>query len=87
MKFFRRRHGGNAKGHNGPRRGKSIYIDDEKCTRCGNCIRTCKQNVFERIDDGKGAHIEVKNIGNCTRCRECFTACRFNALMLVRKIV
>ncbi len=59
----------------------AFYIDPEKCSACGICLRKCP---VEAIDGGKKM-IHIVDQETCTRCGTCFEVCpeRFSA---VRKI-
>ncbi len=44
-------------------------IDQEKCTRCGNCARSCFYDALEMGDDKRlVAHSE-----NCIGCKLCYS--------------
>jgi electron transfer flavoprotein alpha subunit len=57
----------------------SIFIDDELCTGCGNCIDNCLFVGIELIDD-KATITE-----NCTFCGTCLDVCPVNAILIERK--
>ncbi len=56
---------------------KNIHaiVDDEKCTRCWNCISSCFYNAMRRGDDSVITHIE-----NCIGCELCYNVCPFDAI-------
>jgi NADH:ubiquinone oxidoreductase subunit F (NADH-binding)/(2Fe-2S) ferredoxin len=59
----------------------SYYIDPQKCTACGICLRKCP---VEAISGGKNlVHIIDQN--KCTKCRTCFEVCppRFSAVVRI----
>jgi len=57
----------------------SIFIDDELCTGCGNCVDNC-QFVGIEILEGKAVITE-----NCTFCSACLDVCPVNAILIERK--
>jgi len=54
------------------------YIDIDKCTGCGECVRTCPQECIEIIE-GKA----VVDIPNCAGCSACATICPNYAISMV----
>ncbi|HID43545.1 MAG TPA: DNA-directed RNA polymerase subunit D [Archaeoglobaceae archaeon] len=52
-----------------------IEIDEEKCTKCGDCIDVCAKNVFEKNDK-----ITVRDEKDCTMCMECLKVCHDDAI-------
>jgi electron transfer flavoprotein alpha subunit/NAD-dependent dihydropyrimidine dehydrogenase PreA subunit len=67
IKFFRRR------------LFMSIFIDDDLCTGCGNCVDTCPFVGIEIIDN-KAVITE-----GCNFCGSCLDACPVNAILIERK--
>jgi electron transfer flavoprotein alpha subunit len=57
----------------------SIFIDDELCTGCGNCVDNCPFVGIEIID-GKAILTE-----DCTFCGACLDVCPVNAILIERK--
>jgi electron transfer flavoprotein alpha subunit/NAD-dependent dihydropyrimidine dehydrogenase PreA subunit len=57
----------------------SIFIDDEVCTGCGNCVDNCLFVGIEIIDD-KAILTE-----NCTFCGACLDSCPVNAILIERE--
>lgn len=49
-----------------------IRVDTKLCDLCGDCIKTCPQNVLIKT----GSEIEIRNIENCTLCQDCVDACK-----------
>lgn len=49
-----------------------IRVDTKLCDLCGDCIKTCPQNVLIKT----GNEIEIRNIENCTLCQDCVDACK-----------
>jgi len=64
---------------------KMLYLDQERCTGCGACLKKCRRNVLAMVDDENGLHVEIQNPDNCTACNDCARACKFKALTLVDK--
>jgi electron transfer flavoprotein alpha subunit len=57
-----------------------LIIDNEKCTLCKLCIRSCPFGAFYIEDE------MLKVNENCTLCGTCTNVCRFNALHIERKL-
>lgn len=49
-----------------------IAVDTKLCDLCGDCIKTCPQNILVKT----GKTIEIRNIENCTLCQDCVDACK-----------
>ncbi len=65
-----------------------IFIDEEKCTGCGECIRVCPKGprIF-RIVEKKGKKVvEVLDKSFCIGCTTCLTACKPGAIRLERRM-
>ena len=56
----------------------SIWINNDNCTGCGNCIDACPFNLIE-LTDGKARINE-----GCTLCGACQDACAFDAIVIER---
>lgn len=54
----------------------AIKIDYDKCTGCGECVRSCPADVYEIIN-GKSA---ATKIDNCVECCICVGACPVDAI-------
>lgn len=57
-----------------------LIIDNERCTLCKLCIRSCPFGAFYIEDE------MLKVNENCTLCGTCTNVCRFNALHIERKL-
>ncbi|HUV51933.1 MAG TPA: 4Fe-4S binding protein, partial [Dehalococcoidia bacterium] len=59
----------------------SYYIDPQKCSACGICLRKCP---VEAISGGKNL-VHVIDQSKCTKCRTCFEVCppRFSAVVRI----
>jgi ferredoxin len=62
------------------RRGKVVRVIEENCTGCKRCLKKCRHNVLESVQDEYGTHIIVRNPNKCTACSDCVSACKFKAL-------
>ena len=48
----------------------------ERCTRCGDCIRACAASGSHLLQPGEGGFpVAVFNPAACTFCSDCLTAC------------
>lgn len=56
-------------------KGIHAVIDDEKCTRCWNCVRSCFYDALRKGDDEV-----IINSDNCIGCELCFNVCPFDAV-------
>jgi dihydroorotate dehydrogenase (fumarate)/dihydropyrimidine dehydrogenase (NAD+) subunit PreA len=56
-------------------RGTRAVIDDEKCTRCWNCVRSCFYDALGRGEEEVIVHSE-----NCIGCELCLNVCPFDAV-------
>ena len=50
-------------------------VDDEKCTQCWNCVRSCFYDAMGRGDDNVITHTE-----NCIGCELCYNVCPSDAI-------
>ncbi|MBP1677367.1 MAG: ferredoxin [Bacteroidetes bacterium] len=64
---------------------KMLYLNQERCTGCGACLKKCRRNVLAITDNKSRKLIEIQNPINCTVCNDCVRACKFKALSLVDK--
>ena len=56
-----------------------FYIDNSKCTKCGNCIESCPQNAITI-----GNNVAAINQELCIQCGTCAEVCQVGA---IREIV
>ncbi len=63
-----------------------IFIDEEKCTGCGECVRVCPKGPrIYRIAEKNGKKVaEVLDGSFCFGCTSCVTYCRPGAIKLIR---
>ena len=59
----------------------SFFIDPEKCTACGICLRNCP---VDAISGGKNL-VHIIDQEKCTKCSTCFEVCptRFSAVLKI----
>ncbi|UCH56694.1 MAG: DNA-directed RNA polymerase subunit D [Candidatus Bathyarchaeota archaeon] len=48
-----------------------IDVDEERCTACGECVKSCPKDVFT-IKEGK---LRIVDVNSCILCGECVKAC------------
>jgi nitroreductase/NAD-dependent dihydropyrimidine dehydrogenase PreA subunit len=58
----------------------SLNINQELCTKCGECIRECPVRVLE-FQGGVPSVIKEKE-AQCIECQHCFTVCKPGALSI-----
>ncbi|MCW4021082.1 MAG: DNA-directed RNA polymerase subunit D [Candidatus Bathyarchaeota archaeon] len=51
-----------------------IEIDSANCDGCGDCVKMCPRQVFEKNEN----EISVANLIECTLCEDCVEACSKN---------
>lgn len=56
-------------------KGICTVIDNEKCTRCWNCVQSCFYDALS-----KGADEVIIHSENCIGCELCFNVCPFDAV-------
>lgn len=72
--------------HRGKRaKNKVIHVIDSNCTGCRRCMKSCRHNALEIVNDEARVCIIVKYPGKCTACGNCVAACKFNALELINR--
>jgi NAD-dependent dihydropyrimidine dehydrogenase PreA subunit len=64
---------------------KIIRIDDDRCVRCGICVKECRHNVLSMVNDEKGLHVGVEHPENCAHCAHCVDSCSFKAISFTLK--
>lgn len=62
----------------------SIFVSEERCIKCGQCVRACPANIFTVAADLSSAPLEtlpeVENIDACIRCGHCVAVCPTDAV-------
>ena len=56
----------------GRKRRLLVRVDQENCTSCGMCEKTCPMGLLPNIGEGTSAY--------CWNCGECLDSCRYDAL-------
>ncbi len=54
------------------------YVDEERCSLCGQCVEACSQGIFLRDGD----RIRVVGEERCVRCNACVEACPTRAVLM-----
>lgn len=57
-----------------------FYVDQEKCTKCGDCIKDCPVEIIAFSPEYPDI-IEGKE-DDCTKCQHCFTICEPGAISI-----
>lgn len=57
----------------------SVYIDTEKCVKCGACREVCPGNLLIRAENGT---TQIREIRDCWGCTACMKACPVSAISL-----
>ena len=57
-----------------------FYVDQEKCTKCGDCIKDCPVEIIALSPEYPDI-IEGKE-DDCTKCQHCFTICEPGAISI-----
>jgi ferredoxin-type protein NapH len=55
-----------------------LYIDSEKCTECGACLKACPLQLSPYLHAGEG--VQKITEGDCVKCGLCVRACPAQAL-------
>lgn len=49
------------------------YINKDKCTKCGDCLKACPHSAINK------AYVKIDQ-DNCTKCGKCFDVCTYNQI-------
>lgn len=63
----------------------SLYINEDICTGCGNCVIRYKRNVFVLIQDKNRYRAIVASPEVCKGCSHCLEVCESGAIDLVKQ--
>ncbi|MBP5421700.1 MAG: 4Fe-4S binding protein [Paludibacteraceae bacterium] len=55
---------------------KGIYLDNNKCEVCCECINICREDVLGIL----GGLVKVINVEQCTLCEDCVDICKNEAI-------
>ncbi|MDP4239720.1 MAG: 4Fe-4S binding protein [Bacteroidota bacterium] len=67
-------------------KNRAVRVVEDNCTRCRSCLKKCRHDVLDLVDNGNGMRIEVNHPDRCTGCGDCVSVCRFNALEFVERV-
>lgn len=57
-------------------------VDDERCVRCGACVRDCPAVIIEQV--GRGLpQIRPENEEHCLQCQHCLAVCPKGAISIL----
>ena len=56
-----------------------VSIDPVRCKRCGTCIVSCSESVFEQLENGRPPEVVQGNL--CISCGHCVVTCPADAIV------
>lgn len=67
--------------------GKSLTIDEDRCSGCGVCLEVCPHAVFAFRESERGAkRPEIRNRERCMECGACAVNCQRKAIAVNRGV-
>jgi nitroreductase/NAD-dependent dihydropyrimidine dehydrogenase PreA subunit len=59
-----------------------IIVDQDRCTRCGICVKVCSFGLIDQVDETHFPQVQDKNASHCISCGHCEVFCPSQALLL-----
>ena len=74
-------------GYFGNKRAKKkiIRVIDNNCTGCRRCLKKCRHQALDMVNNENIQHVTLKYPEKCTACGDCVAVCKFKALRLVNR--
>jgi nitroreductase/NAD-dependent dihydropyrimidine dehydrogenase PreA subunit len=60
----------------------NIIVDQERCTRCGICVKVCLSGIIDAVDENHFPQVQETNAPRCMNCGHCEAFCPSQALIL-----
>ena len=60
----------------------NIIVDQERCTRCGICVKVCPSGIIDAVDENHLPQVQETNAPRCMNCGHCEAFCPSQALLL-----
>jgi ferredoxin len=60
----------------------NIIVDQERCTRCGICVKVCLPGIIDAVDENHLPQVQETNAPRCMNCGHCEAFCPSQALLL-----
>lgn len=57
-----------------------IYVNEEKCTGCGNCVKACPPEIL--FVSSNHCNVNSELIPECLGCQSCVVVCPSAAISL-----
>ena len=61
-------------------KNKIVHIIINNCTGCQRCLKKCRHNALDMVNNETGMYVALKYPEKCTACGDCVIVCKFNAL-------